>query len=44
MSTRAAEIRAGLGHPVIDADAHINEFYPGFLVDREKKLRLPYVR
>jgi predicted TIM-barrel fold metal-dependent hydrolase len=36
MSTRSAEIRAGLDHPVIDADAHINEFYPGFLEYIEK--------
>ena len=26
-----AEIRARLAHPIIDGDAHINEFYPGFL-------------
>ena len=26
-----AEIRARLSHPIIDGDAHINEFYPGFL-------------
>ncbi len=26
-----AEIRARLPHPIIDGDAHINEFYPGFL-------------
>jgi len=25
------EIRSRLGHPIIDGDAHINEFYPGFL-------------
>ncbi len=25
------EIRARLSHPIIDGDAHINEFYPGFL-------------
>jgi predicted TIM-barrel fold metal-dependent hydrolase len=36
MSTRSARIRAELGHPVIDADAHINEFYPGFLDYIEK--------
>src|SRR5262245_37464818 len=28
---RSVEIRARLGHPIIDGDAHINEFYPGFL-------------
>ena len=26
-----SEIRGRLGHPIIDGDAHINEFYPGFL-------------
>jgi hypothetical protein len=30
-SSRAAQIRAQLDHPIIDADAHLNEFYPGFL-------------
>ena len=29
-STRAAEIRAGLGHPVIDADGHLLEHLPTF--------------
>jgi predicted TIM-barrel fold metal-dependent hydrolase len=36
MTTRSAQIRARLDHPVIDADAHINEFYPGFLDYVEK--------
>ena len=36
MSTRSARIRAELAHPVIDADAHINEVYPGFLDYIEK--------
>jgi hypothetical protein len=30
-TTRSAEIRGRLDHPIIDGDAHINEFYPGFL-------------
>ncbi len=30
-TTRSAAIRARLGHPIIDADGHLNEFYPGFL-------------
>ena len=36
MSKASQDIRAQLGHPVIDADAHINEFYPGFLDSIEK--------
>jgi len=36
MSTASQRIRAELDHPVIDADAHINEFYPGFLDYIEK--------
>ena len=30
-NSRSAEIRGQLDHPIIDADAHLNEFYPGFL-------------
>lgn len=30
-TSRSAEIRARLGHPVIDGDAHVNELYPAFL-------------
>ena len=30
-ASRSAEIRASLDHPIIDGDAHLNEFYPGFL-------------
>jgi predicted TIM-barrel fold metal-dependent hydrolase len=38
--TRAAEIRAGLGHPVIDADGHVIETIPvfhGFFLDFVKQ-------
>ncbi|MBW2267447.1 MAG: amidohydrolase family protein [Deltaproteobacteria bacterium] len=35
-ATRSARIRAGLDHPIIDGDAHLTEFYPGFLEYIEK--------
>jgi predicted TIM-barrel fold metal-dependent hydrolase len=35
-ASRSADIRAALDHPIIDGDAHINEFYPGFLDCVEK--------
>jgi len=35
-STRSARIRAELDHPIIDGDAHLTEFYPGFLEYVEK--------
>ena len=31
MKSRAAKIRAGLDHPVVDADGHMLEYAPVFL-------------
>ncbi|HJU29149.1 MAG TPA: hypothetical protein VJ718_08260, partial [Candidatus Binataceae bacterium] len=30
-SSRSAEIRAGVGHPIIDSDGHVVEFEPALL-------------